>query len=83
MEPTHCNPGTFAAKARSKSCELCPIGKFQPSANATTCLLCTDDFLGVYCPHEGTSTPTPCLGGTYSNQTGLSSSDECAPVEFG
>jgi len=37
----------------------------------------------VYCPNEGTSTPTPCPGGTHSNATGLSSDLQCTPVQAG
>ena len=80
---TACLPGTVSAEGNAGSCTLCEPGKYQPDRRATSCLPCEDEYLGVYCPYEGTSTPTPCEGGTHSNATGLSSRLECTSVEAG
>ena len=82
-QQTPCSPGTASSAVGAGACELCAPGKFQPNSKATSCLPCEDDHLGVYCPNAGTSTPTPCPGGTYSNGTGLYSEVQCSSVETG
>ena len=57
--------------------------EYQPDSGATACLPCAHVTLGVYCPSKGSSTPTPCPGGTYSNATGLYSDVQCTSVEAG
>merc|ERR1740130_443836 len=83
VEPSKCSPGTVAPNASMATCDRCAPGKFQPNSKATSCLPCEDDHLGVYCPNAGTSTPTPCPGGTYSNETGLYSEVQCSSVKTG
>ena len=89
-----CNPGTFdpiypdADRELDRIngtdiCELCPPGFYQPEKGAISCVPCADESLGVYCPSEGTSTPTPCPGGTYSDEIGLYSEYQCTSVEAG
>ena len=80
---TPCNPGAMAADGRMGVCLLCEPGEFQPDGQATSCLPCADANMGVFCPHAGTSTPTPCDGGTYSSLAGLSSKLQCTPVVAG
>jgi len=80
---TECNPGTVAPAHKMATCDLCDPGYYQGRFAAVKCLPCADDFLGVYCPNPGTSTPSPCPGGTASNATGLSNSVQCTPVESG
>ena len=80
---TPCNPGTIAAVGNMGACMLCEPGEYQPNSKATSCLPCEDENLGVYCPNSGTSTPTPCPGGTYSNATGMYSDVQCISVDAG
>eukprot|EP00964_Phaeocystis_antarctica_P161589 scaffold133454_cov115-Phaeocystis_antarctica.AAC.1 len=53
-QQTPCNPGTFAPRVNMGACKLCEPGKFQPKPQASSCLPCADESLGVYCPNEGT-----------------------------
>ena len=78
-----CSPGTVAPLTNMGACELCEPGKYQPNKQASSCLPCADENLGVYCPNEGTSTATPCPGGTHSNTSGLNSEWQCTPVQAG
>merc|ERR1740133_428691 len=78
-----CIPGTVAPLTNMGACELCEPGKYQPNKQASSCLPCADENLGVYCPNEGTSTATPCPGGTHSSATGLNSEWQCTPVQAG
>jgi hypothetical protein len=43
-------------------------------------LPCGDETLGVYCPGFGTTSPTPCPAGTYSNLSGLINNLQCTSV---
>jgi len=74
-----CAPGTNQGETGKATCDLCVAGKYQGSTGATSCDECTR---GNYCA-RGASTPSPCPGGTYANNTGLSSAAQCMPVSPG
>ena len=74
-----CAPGTNQGETGKATCDLCVAGKYQGSTGATSCEECTR---GSYCA-RGSSTPSPCPGGTYANSTSLTSVGQCVPVEAG
>jgi hypothetical protein len=78
-EPKPCLPGSFAEGAATESCTICSAGEYQDEYGQVVCKRCTTGF---YC-EVGTAKPTPCPAGTASNVTGLSSADQCIPVEVG
>lgn len=73
-----CTPGSFASIPGLGLCQKCPKGTFQDEHQATSCKLCR---AGYYC-HEGSTSPTPCAGGTFGNSTGLFTAAQCLPVEI-
>ncbi|XP_038155551.1 uncharacterized protein LOC119792815 [Cyprinodon tularosa] len=76
--------------------EPCPLGTFQPSRAASSCVACQEGRLcnqtglsqpsvcpaGHYCP-PGSSTPRPCPSGTYSDQLSGGDVKHCRPCEAG
>ena len=55
-------------------------GSYQSNFNSSGCILCAVAF---YCPGSGTTSPTPCPGGTWSNVSGLYAELQCASVASG
>ncbi|ELR61474.1 hypothetical protein M91_11522, partial [Bos mutus] len=94
-QPIPCQPGTYGplpGQDEATACTPCPAGRAcmragltQPDAECTPGgrppTLCP---VGHYCPW-GTKQPTQfqCPPGTWSNQTGLTASEECAPCPGG
>ena len=66
--------GTYQDQMNQSSCKPCPAGSWCPS-NCTTATVCPE---GSYCPWN-TSAPTQhlCPSGTFNNDTGASSLDDC------
>ncbi|KAJ7305007.1 hypothetical protein JRQ81_010764, partial [Phrynocephalus forsythii] len=86
-EPKPCPPGKYQDEMGQSQCKLCPAGKFcdpdlQPEngkdAPSKAVIKPLNCLFGYYCP-LGTKSARefPCPSGTFSNQTGLSSSEEC------
>ncbi|KAM3922961.1 uncharacterized protein RB166_012036 [Leptodactylus fuscus] len=92
-EPRACPKGQFTDKIGQSQCVLCPAGKF--CGPLTPAEESQENISGVYyvpkeCPVgyfcvEGTEhgRQHPCPTGTFSNQTGLMSIDECSPCPGG
>ena len=76
---TPCNVGTWMNSENASQCDNCTAGYYCPGHGNTELTLCP---AGFYC-EEGSGDPLPCLNGTYSNRTGLESSDECTPCPPG
>ena len=74
-----CMPGTIAPSNGSASCMLVAAGSYQSSAGMTASVQCNG---GSYCP-EGAASPLPCLEGTFSNATNLTSAGECTRTQPG
>ena len=72
--------GTLTSEQTSATCAgFCPAG-FTCGTEATVApAACTK---GHYCP-EGTSVARPCLQGSYSNSTNLTSASECTETDAG
>ncbi|XP_061449372.1 neurogenic locus notch homolog protein 4-like [Rhineura floridana] len=92
-EPKPCPPGKYQDEMGQRLCKACPAGKFcdpdfqtqDPQDNSPGGVAKPLDCLpGYYCL-LGTKTARqfPCPDGTFSNQTGLSSSKECKPCPGG
>jgi len=82
--PFACVPGYVGSPSqleqRSPFCAgPCPGGAFCPTDATTTPIVCP---AGSFCP-LGTSVPRSCPSATFSNETGLESSQECAPCPVG
>ena len=78
-QPQPCLPGSFSVKSEAERCDLCVSGEFQDQHGATACKQCTS---GSYC-ERGTPNPTPCPGGTSSNNLGATDRTACIPVLAG
>jgi hypothetical protein len=76
---TPCAAGTVAPNASMGECDLCVGGKFQDLQGKLECKSCQ---AGSYCP-QGAGAPLPCLEGSYSSATNLSSHTQCLPTEPG
>ncbi|XP_075545715.1 sushi, von Willebrand factor type A, EGF and pentraxin domain-containing protein 1-like [Dermacentor variabilis] len=59
-----CDPGTYSANGLAP-CKPCPLGKYQPSANQTSCLKC-DDGLGTYA--VGSVNESDCVALSYCSE---------------
>lgn len=57
--PMACSPGTYVTCPGKKTCDLCPKGRYCPTA--TQSVLCPE---GSYCP-KGVSAPTQCPANQY------------------
>ncbi|KAL3930332.1 MAG: hypothetical protein SGPRY_001582 [Prymnesium sp.] len=71
--PSACPPGTVQPLAGQEECEACEGGTFRSESNGTSCESCRR---GSYCP-RGSSVPLPCLEGSFSGATNLTSAEEC------
>jgi hypothetical protein len=60
-------------------CSLCTAGKYQADDGKSGCQNCPT---GSYC-EEGSSTPLPCLAGTWSNTYSLESAHGCSNCSAG
>ena len=76
---TPCSPGTVAPIASMGMCDACEAGTFQDEPGQEACMACAP---GSYCP-LGASAPLPCIKGSYSSATNLTSADECKPTTPG
>ena len=76
-QPTPCLPGTMAPSNKSAQCAKCAAGSFQGGEGQTECLPCPKGYFCI----QGSATGVPCPGGTYSNQTALSSREQCLPCQ--
>ena len=74
-----CSPGAFAAKTSLAACTSCPRGTYIDTNGASACTSCPP---GYYCP-PGSSTATPCPGGTFGNGTGFGFRTQCVSVAIG
>ena len=61
------------------SCPGCRVGTFQDGSGATACVACVP---GSYCI-LGSSVPLPCVSGSHSKATDLSSANQCTPADAG
>ena len=73
VQPKPCASGHHPPNVRQESCDACAAGGYQPDTNATACITCG---AGSHC-QSGASAELPCLKGSYSNATGLSSREQC------
>ncbi|XP_011927069.1 PREDICTED: SCO-spondin [Cercocebus atys] len=86
--PSHaCPPGTFSNRrglSDPSQCEICPEGLACPGGTGGPNWPPIPCSTGHYCP-PGTKKPTQfqCPPGTWSNQTGLTMSEECVPCPRG
>jgi hypothetical protein len=76
---TPCAPGTVNPLERQETCVRCTAGTFQDLEGSVACKACR---AGYYCA-EGSSTPLPCLAGSFSNRTDLHRVDQCLPTPPG
>eukprot|EP00966_Prymnesium_polylepis_P116513 2692841-Prymnesium_polylepis.1 len=74
-----CLPGSVAPRNGTAICNLCVPGKRQSAQGQVSCLDCTE---GSFCV-QGSVLPAPCLAGTHSNSTGLTSAAECTMTNPG
>ena len=74
-----CPPGSIMPTPGLARCVQCAAGTFQDKVGSTSCKSCT---IGRYCV-EGTSAPLPCVEGSYSNATNLSSAAQCTSASAG
>ena len=74
-----CRPGSSGPHHGSDKCASCAPGKYQSAEGATACGQCVP---GSYCP-LGSAAPLPCIGGTWSNSTNLTSAGECTEADAG
>ncbi|XP_062816991.1 zonadhesin isoform X2 [Anolis carolinensis] len=92
-EPKPCPPGKYQDELGQSLCKECPAGKFcdpdfqagdSDGASPKGRIKPSDCLPGYYCL-SGTKIAKqyPCPDGTFSNQTGLSSSEECWPCPGG
>ena len=87
-EQTPCSPGTAAANAGTRACDVCGPGTYQDapgqpscrvcgrgsySANVLSCELCN---VGEYCPAQSV-VGTPCPVGSTTEGRGAEGPDEC------
>ncbi|KAJ8368244.1 hypothetical protein SKAU_G00082720 [Synaphobranchus kaupii] len=80
-----CAPGTYQDQPGQADCAPCPAGHFctgsshpDPGHTPSPCPK------GHYCPPGAKSgAEFPCPAGTFSDQTGVSSADQCAPCPPG
>ncbi|KAL7831753.1 hypothetical protein AOLI_G00293010 [Acnodon oligacanthus] len=80
-----CPGGLFQDQRGQRDCKSCPPGFHCPSSNqqsngSSAPLICPE---GYYCPNETVGRPVPCPKGTYSNNQGLTSADECLVCSLG
>ncbi|KAL6471032.1 hypothetical protein MHYP_G00196820 [Metynnis hypsauchen] len=80
-----CPGGLFQDQRGQRGCKSCPPGFHCPSSNqqsngSSAPLICPE---GYYCPNETVGWPIPCPKGTYSNNQGLTSADECLVCPLG
>jgi hypothetical protein len=68
-----CQPGSFADKAGSASCSLCPSGYYQPSMNQSSCIPCLP---GTFMQTAGATRCNEC-GHTSFSAGGASSCTLC------
>ena len=77
-----CPPGTYSNHPGQYVCKVCPAGHYcdYDAANLTDYIVPEICPAGHFCPN-GTrmATQFPCPVGTFHNETGLRSSDECPP----
>ncbi|XP_023933458.1 uncharacterized protein LOC106181652, partial [Lingula anatina] len=77
-QPTPCANGTYMNHTMAPECYICDAGWY--CLHGDLVQACP---AGYFCP-EGTGIDwQPCPFGTYSNQTGLSSTDQCTPCTGG
>ena len=78
--PAPCAPGTYQNATAQAACRACPAGFYCEEATVVP-QVCPKGFA---CP-EGTeyATQVPCPGGTFSNETMLSGTDQCEPCSPG
>ena len=76
--PLPCDFGTFMNHTGASECDICPAGWYCFGGLAT--LPCP---VGYYCPQGTGFNWKPCPRGTYSNEEGLSTSDECRQCDGG
>ena len=78
-DPQACPGGTYNTEVgggyEADACAVCSPGRYCPEASTSDGLPCPE---GYYCP-AGTSDTTwqPCPPGTFSNQTGYNSENDC------
>ncbi|KAI4904543.1 hypothetical protein NFI96_029611 [Prochilodus magdalenae] len=80
-----CPGGLFQDQRGQRDCKSCPPGFHCPSSSqlsneGSAPLICPE---GYYCPNETVGRPVPCPKGTYSNNQGLTSADECLACPLG
>ncbi|XP_066500606.1 zonadhesin [Hoplias malabaricus] len=80
-----CPEGRFQDQRGQSDCKSCPPGFHCPSSaqqsnGSSAPLICPE---GYYCPNETLGRPVPCPKGTYSNNKGLTSADECLVCPLG
>ncbi|GMH57723.1 hypothetical protein TrRE_jg7583, partial [Triparma retinervis] len=77
-----CNPGSHAnAQSGASDCNLCTIGKYQPSSSSTSCLDCD---LGKYGETEGLTSPTctgVCLQGFFCDIASFNATQTQCPAD--
>ena len=79
---TDCPLGTYNPSTAAGSCTVCPKGKACLSTGLSAPVDCPQ---GYYCPIgvSGSENRVQCPAGTFSNDTNLSESSECAPCIAG
>lgn len=75
-----CEYGYYNPFDGQSECFICPMGYFCPAGPLTAPTVCEVNY---YCV-EGTSTPEPtCTAGTYTDETGIQSKDQCKQCPVG
>ena len=77
---TKCPFGQFNNKTGMTQCEKCPARHFCPNSGMILPEACPK---GHFCPGMDIPNKIPCPQGTFSNRTGLLSSNECVPCPRG
>ena len=79
--PTLCAPGSYQDQTTQSTCKTCPASFYCPSTGTVAPLACPP---GNYCPAATYSgTQFPCLPGSYSNSSALSTSGACSSCDSG
>lgn len=77
--PSPCHPGMYNAQFGQSECISCPERYYCENSATIEPLSCPE---GRFCP-LGTSSPSRCPSGTFSNEKGLESESECIPCTAG